>query len=50
LLATGAEGKAATKVFRPNTRLNIEVVKPQIFNREISKVLKFLTAYMLYML
>ena len=33
---------------KPNTRSNVKVSKPQIFNREMSKVLGFLTACRLY--
>ena len=33
---------------KPNTRSNIDVAKPQIFNREMSKVLGFLIACRLY--
>ena len=38
-----------TAVFpRPNTRSNVEVAKPQTFNREVCKVSSFLMAYKLY--
>jgi len=33
---------------RPNTKLNIEVAKLQIFNGKISKILGFLMAYKFY--
>ena len=32
----------------PNTKLNVEVAKPQIFNRKAEKVLGFLIAYKLF--
>jgi len=33
---------------RLNTELNIEVAKPLIFDREVSKMASFVTAYRLY--
>lgn len=49
LLAERREEEGAeAAISQPNTRLNIEVTKLQIFNEEASKVLEFLTAYRLY--
>jgi len=54
LLTGEAGGTAATKVLRPNTRSNIEVAKPQMFNKKTQmfnkkteKVLEFLKTYRL---
>ena len=41
-------GEKAAVALRPNTRSNIEVAKPQTFNRETSKVLEFFIVYKLY--
>jgi len=38
---------AAARISESNTKSNIEVAEPQTFNREIGKVLGFLTAYRL---
>jgi len=38
----------AVKISKPNTRSNVEVAKPQTFNREMSKILCFSMAYRLY--
>jgi len=49
LLAERREEEGAeAAISQPNTRLNIEVTKLQIFNEEASKVLEFLTACRLY--
>ena len=40
--------KVAARVPKPNTGLNIEVAKPQIFNEEAGNVLGFLTVYKLF--
>ena len=49
LLAVGrVVGGVVVVPFRPNTRSNIKVAKLQIFNKKTSKVLKFLTLYILY--
>jgi len=42
----GAEVEAEAP--RPNTGSNIEIAKPQTFNKEIGKIFKFLTACRLY--
>ena len=42
----GAEVEAEAP--RLNTESNIEVAKPQTFNKEIGKIFRFLTAYKLY--
>jgi len=46
----GLGGKGVAVVSQPNTRPNIEVAKPQTFNRATNKVLDFLTAYRLYII
>ena len=42
----GAE--LAVVISRPNIGSNVEVARPQIFNREAGKVLEFLTVCRLY--
>lgn len=42
------EEEVAAVVLWSNTRLNVEVAKPQIFNKAINKVLDFLTVYRLF--
>jgi len=44
----GLGEEEAAVVPQPNTRPNIEVAKPQTFNRATNKVSDFLTAYRLY--
>ena len=41
-------GEAVVVLLRPNTGSNIEVAKPQTFNRETSKISSFLIACRLY--
>ena len=38
----------AGKGFQPNTESNVEITKPQIFDRTTNKILVFLTACKLY--
>ena len=46
---TGEVGTGVVaEIPQPNTGLNIEVVKPQIFNRKAGKVLRFLTTCRLF--
>ena len=42
------EAKVVVAVPQPNTKSNIEVAEPQIFNGEIGKVLGFLTICKLF--
>ena len=48
LVAREEIGKEEAVAPKPNTRLNIEVNKPPIFNRDISKFLRFIIACKLY--
>lgn len=41
-------GKEVVVITRPNTRSNLEVVKPQIFDGAKSKISEFLIAYKLF--
>ena len=43
-----AQREVVVEVLWPNTRLNIEVTKPQTFNGEANKMFGFLIAYRLY--
>jgi len=47
-MVEGAKREIAKAIFRSNTKLNVEVAKPQIFNKKMSKVLGFLTTCKLY--
>jgi len=44
------EEEVAAVVLWSNTRLNVEVAKPQIFDREADKILGFLMVYFLFLL
>jgi len=44
----GLEGEEIIAIFWPNTGSNIEVAKPKIFNRAVSKISMFLIVCMLY--
>jgi len=46
-LTVGVGVGTMVKIPQPNTGSNIEVAKPQTFNREVKKVLEFLTTYRL---
>jgi len=48
LEVVGVGTRTVVEISQPNTRSNIEVAKPQMFNREVEKVLGFLIAYRLY--
>ena len=48
ILLAGREREEAVVVLELNTRSNIKVAKPPIFNRDTSKVLKFLMVCRLY--
>ena len=44
----GAVGVATVEITKPNTSSNVEVIKLQTFNEDMSKVLGFLIACRLY--